>query len=187
MNGQLIELQPGRLTEFGRQHPLGIAMLELDGFERRASGLLTPDGKPVIAGGGSFSDFWEKAILEHSVGKASTTMPSFYLSLLTVVPEDSKVGTNITEANYTTWAKKKVEGTQWTASGTTPTAIKNNVELELAACTAGSSTIIAWAGTDNATLATGNVICWGTATSTVISTTQTPPKIAANGLEITLD
>jgi hypothetical protein len=33
----------------------------------------------------------------------------------------------------------------------------------------------------------GDNIVWGTATSTVISTTQTPPTVAIGGLVITLD
>jgi hypothetical protein len=173
----MLQLNPGHITEAGREHPLGLALAEMFEFERRASGL--------IAGSASFSDYLEKALLEHITKKASLTAPDFYLALCTAVPEDSKTGTTIIEANYTTYARLKVEGATWTSSGTSPTAIKNNAELTLAACTAGNSTVIGWAGCDALTV--GNMLCWGTATSTVISTTQTPPKVAINALEITLD
>jgi hypothetical protein len=39
---------------------------------------------------------------------------------------------------------------------------------------------------DSATVGAGNAIWWGSVTSTVISTTQTPPTFAINALELTL-
>jgi hypothetical protein len=52
-------------------------------------------------------------------------------------------------------------------------------------CTAGTSTIIGWGIYDAST--SGNLLVWGTCTSTVISTTQTPATIAIGGLVVTLD
>ena len=53
-------------------------------------------------------------------------------------------------------------------------------EKVLKGCTAGKSTLIGWAVCDAKT--GGNVIEWGTLTSTEVSTTATPPKIAAEAL-----
>lgn len=178
----MLDLNPGRFTDAGREHPLGVAMAEFVLAEER---LTEQRDSGLIVGGASFSDYLEKALLEHITKKTSLTAPEFFLALCTAVPEDLKTGTTITEANYTTYARLLVAGATWTSSGTSPTAIKNNAELTLAACTAGESTIIGWAGCDALTV--GNLLCWGTATSTKISSTQTPPKVATNGLEITLD
>lgn len=181
---KLVRFNAGHLTDAGRAHPLGRAMQEY--FSAEAERTTIRDRDPLaIMGGAGFSDYLEKANLEHVVGKTELVKPTFWLALCTVVPEDSKTGSTITEAGYTGYARLKIEGAKWTASGTSPTAIKTNEELKFAACTASSSTVIGWAGCDAATV--GNVLAWGTATSTVISTTQTPATIASGGLELTLD
>lgn len=134
----------------------------------------------------SKSDYLENKVLDHFFsGKTETAKPQPYLSLLTVVPEDSKTGSNIAEVAYTGWAKFKLEAAAMNAAS--GGSSKNGSKLELAACTGSSATIIAWATTDSATLAAGNMLYWGTTTSTVISTTQTPPTIAAEGLVGTED
>jgi hypothetical protein len=135
----------------------------------------------------SFSDYWELAVLDGMFGDPTTptiTAPTF-LALCTVVPTDADTGATITEANYTTYARISVS-----AASMSPAAAgskTNSAGFTGAACTAGSSTIIGWALLDNGTIGAGNVLCWGTTTSTVISTTQTPPTIAIGGLVVTLD
>jgi hypothetical protein len=142
---------------------------------------------PPIAGGASFSDAYEAKVLEHVAGKATLTLVTpVFLALTTVVPTDSSTGTTITEASYTGYARKKVEAADWAAaSGTSPTAIKNSKELVFAACTGSTSTVIGFALCDALTV--GNVIMWGTCSSTVISTTQTPATVAVEALSMTLD
>jgi hypothetical protein len=61
----------------------------------------------------------------------------------------------------------------------------NSSAITFAAITAGSATVIGWALCDALTV--GNVLAWGTATSTVISATQTPPTIAIGALVVSLD
>jgi hypothetical protein len=135
----------------------------------------------------SLSDESEVAYLEHINGKASNAMVTpVYLALCTVVPTDASTGTSITEANYTGYARKKVEGADWAAAVSgSPTSQANANTLTFAACTAGTSTVIAWALCTLLTL--GRITFWGTATSTVISTTQTPATVAAGLLSTTLD
>jgi hypothetical protein len=142
---------------------------------------------PPIAGGASFSDAYEAKVLEHIAGKTTLTLVTpIFLALTTVVPTDSSTGTTITEATYTGYARKEVKAADWAAaSGTSPTAIKNSKELVFAACTGSTSTIIGWALCDASTV--GNVIMWGTCSSTVISTTQTPATVAVEALSMTLD
>lgn len=142
---------------------------------------------PLIGGAASFSNYAEKAILEHAVGRTSWTMPTTYLALCEVVPEDGSTGATITEADYTGYARKSTPNTAWAEASGSPMAIKNDEVLTFNECTAGDSLIKGWALTDNATKGAGNVIAWGTATETTISVTQTPATIAAEDLEITLD
>ena len=132
----------------------------------------------------SFSDYWENAILDTTFGDPDVTItPPVYLALCTSVPDDTKTGSTIVEATYTGYARKSIAAADMNAASSGSKT--NGNALTFAACTSGSSTIIGWAICDASTA--GNVLCWGTATSTVISTTQTPPTIAVGGLVVTLD
>jgi len=133
----------------------------------------------------SFSDYLENKVLEHVVAKTSFTMPTspLYLALCTTVPTDSSTGSTLVEANYTGYARKSVAGTDWaSASGG---SISTANQITFAACTGSTSTVVGWALVDASS--SGNVIAWGTCTSTVISTTATPATVNAGGLTITLD
>lgn len=141
-------------------------------------------GLPPVAGGASFSDYAENKVLDHINGKTSFTMPATpFLALCTSVPTDASTGTTIVEANYTGYARKAVAGSDWNAASAGSATSANS--LAFAACTLGSSTIIGWAYCDAATV--GNMLYWGTCTSTVISVTQTPATIAAGALADSLD
>jgi hypothetical protein len=135
----------------------------------------------------SLSDEYEVAVLEHLTGKTSLSVVTpGYLALCTVVPTDASTGSTITEANYTGYGRKKVEGGDWAAAVSgSPTSEANANTLTFANCTAGTSTIIGWAYCTASTA--GKVIFWGTATSTVISTTQTPATVSAGLLSFTMD
>lgn len=135
----------------------------------------------------SFSDYVEKKILDHLTGKAAYTSPApLYMALCTVAPTDADTGSTITEANYTGYARIQVPAADWNAAaGVSPAAATNAVQKQFAACTAGSSVVIAWALCDSLTL--GNVINKGTCTSVTISPTQTPATVAAGALSNTLD
>lgn len=173
--GQVLRLQSGRISRTPPEFHGWLAELN----EARAR------GENPIAGGASFSDYAELAILEHVVGKTTFTKPVFWLALLTTVPSDVSTGATIVEATYTGYARLEVPAASWGAAATGE--IKNSAVLTFAECTAGSSTIVGWAGVDSTTEGAGNVLCWGTCTSTVISTTQTPATVAASGLVVKLD
>lgn len=134
----------------------------------------------------SFSDYLENKVLDHALGKASFTMPTTVaLALCTVVPTDASTGATITEATYTGYARKVIAAADLNSAASGQTTNANAITFN--ACTAGSSTIIGWAILDNSTTGAGNVLCWGTCTSTVISTTQTPATVAIGGLVVNLD
>jgi hypothetical protein len=134
-----------------------------------------------------FSQNYATKVLEYITKKKALAEPTFWLALLTVVPTNSSTGATITEANYTGYARKEVPAAEWNAAvAGTPSSIANKSKFEFAACTSGTSTIIAWAGLDSSTIGAGNIIMWGTAASTVISSTQTPATIAESALSLTL-
>jgi hypothetical protein len=124
------------------------------------------------------SEYLKKALLEHITDKKAYTAPTNWVALCTVVPTASSTGSTITEATYTGYEREEFAGAAFNAA--TAEAIKNAAEKVLKGCTAGKSTLIGWAVCDAKT--GGNVIEWGTVTSTEVSTTATPPKIAAEAL-----
>ncbi len=132
----------------------------------------------------SFSDYWENAVLDATFGDPDVTITApVYLALCTTVPTDASTGSTIVEATYTGYARKSIAAADMSAAASGSKT--NSNAITFAACTSGSSTIIGWALCDAATV--GNVLCWGTCTSTVISVTQTPATVAAGALVVTLD
>lgn len=132
----------------------------------------------------SKSDYLENKVLDHCLGKAAFTMPAaVYLALCTVVPTDASTGSTLTEATYTGYARKQVLATDLNAASGGSSS--NGAAITFAACTAGSSTIIGFALCDALTL--GNVLYWGTVTSKVIDTSNTPPTVAIGALVVTED
>lgn len=65
-------------------------------------------------------------------------------------------------------------------------SVTNDVAVTFAAVASGGGTVTYWQLASSSSGA-GDTIVWGTATSTVISSTQTPPTVAIGGLVITLD
>lgn len=170
-----IDFGRGRLSEYGRK-----LALETD----VGDGITAAARFGMSLSNASWSDYAENKILDHFLGKTSYTLVTpLYLALCTVVPTDASTGSTITQASYTGYARKAVAAADLNAAASGSTSNAN--KLEFAACTAGSSTIIGWALCDASTA--GNMICWGTTTSTVISTTQTPATIAVGGLVATQD
>jgi hypothetical protein len=134
-----------------------------------------------------FGDAVEKKILDHLTGKTAYTSPGpLYLALTTVAVAESDTGGTITEANYTGYARKQIPAADMTAAAGAASETHNSVTETFANCTAGSSTVIGWALMSSSSGA-GDVVMFGTCTSTVISTTQTPATVAASGLSLTLD
>ena len=135
---------------------------------------------------GSYSEYAASAILAHSVGKTSWTMPSVWAALCTVVPTSASTGATITEATYTGYARLTTSGDWGSPVSATPCTISNSSALTFAACTAGTSTVVGMVLVDSVTVGAGNVVAWGSVPSAVISTTQTPATFAIGALELTL-
>lgn len=135
----------------------------------------------------SKSDYLENKVLDHMLGKAERAFSSgaCYIALCTVVPSDVSTGATITEANYTTYARKQVAAADWNAAASGQST--NSALQTMAACTAGSSTIIGLALLDSVTIGAGNILYWTTVTSKTIDTSNTPPTIAIGGLVVNED
>lgn len=127
-----------------------------------------------------FSRKTAASLLGHAFGKTEFAKPAkVYLALLTVVPTNATLGSELTEASGATgYARKEVAAASIAAAEeAAKSKIKTSADVVFNAITAGSATVIAWALCDSATEKAGNVIMWGTCTSTVISSTQTPPTV----------
>lgn len=173
-----LDLNAGRLSDFGRELLRAIGGSP-DGITPAARMLL---GLTCA----SKSDYLENKDLDHNLGDGAFTSPATVaLALTTVNPTDASTGATLTEPTYTGYARKVVSAAALSAA--TSGSKTNSEALTFAECTAGSSTIIGWALCDSSTKGEGNVLYWGTATSTVISTTQTPPNIAVGGLVVNED
>ena len=129
-------------------------------------------------------------IIDHLNGKTSFTMPSVCALALCITTAPTSVSTGAlgaNEANYTGYARQSIAGAGWVAATTaTPSVGANASTITFGNCTAGGSTLIGFITADSATINAGNAIWYGTLTSTVISTTQTPPTIAAGALAVSV-
>ena len=172
--------------ELGKAHftPAGlwwVSGADITSPEIRA---LIDAGQRPMMGGASFGNAVENKILDHIVSNTSYTMPVPYLALWTSTVDDTSTAATAGELTYTTYARMAVSSTNMApaASG----SVTNDVAITFPAVTAGGGTVTFWMLASSSAGA-GDNIAWGTATSTVISTTQTPPTVAIGGLVIGLD
>ena len=134
----------------------------------------------------SFSDYLETRILDHVLSDGAFAEPAnVYMTLTTVIPTDASTGASITEANYTTFARVEILATDLSAAAAGSKT--NTGVLTFPAVTAGDDTIVGFAILDSGTLGAGNILLWGTTTSKVVDTSNTPPTVAASALVVTLD
>jgi hypothetical protein len=133
----------------------------------------------------SFSDYLENKILDHVFGDGAYTSPTAYVGLWTSALTDASTGATAGEATYTTYARLIINASDMSAAASGSKT--NSAALTLAACTAGSSTITYFGVFDSITIGAGNMLLWGTVTSKVIDTSNTPPTIAIGALVSTLD
>ena len=184
MDGFALDRNLGHIDLEGQRLPSGLILPKFPTLDDFYSGLIEGIKDRIRAMAG-YSNAAEDIILDSSYGDGATnlwTAPT-HLALTTSAVAETDTGSTLVEPTYTGYARKTLAAADMSASsGGSKT---NSAQQVFAACTAGSSTVIGWATTNN--LTTGAVIFFGTATSTVISTTQTPPQIGVGGLISTLD
>jgi hypothetical protein len=154
-----------------------IPRLALDGLRGKLRGL-----RKVLAG---FGNAVENKVLDHLTGKAAYASPApLYMALVTTAVVEGDTAASITEANYTGYARKQIPAADWNAAASG--AVTNSAQEVFGSCTGGSSTVIGFALVTSASGA-GDVVMYGTVPSVTITTTQTPPTLAAAALSLTLD
>ena len=137
---------------------------------------------------GSFSNYLENKLLDHSLGKASYSMPTAYIALCTSAPTDASTGSSIVEPSTsgTAYARVATSGTDWVNSS--GGIISNATVLSFAAATgAGWGTITHFALCDNGTVGAGNMLIWGEVSPTIPVPTGSIVSFAIGNLQITLD
>lgn len=134
---------------------------------------------------GSLFDYSELKLLDHVQGKASYTMPTTVAAALcTVTITDAMTGATITEANYTGYARKVIAASDLNSASSGSSTNANAIIWN--DCTAGSSTILGVAIVDSSTIGAGNGLWYSDVTSKTVDVNNTPPKVAAGSLTLTL-
>jgi hypothetical protein len=148
---------------------------------------LRAEGVPVgIANG--ISQYAMHLLVDHINGKTSFTMPvTVAMTLCTANPASTSTGASQAETVYTGYARQTLAGTAFNAATTaTPAVATNASTITFPNCTATGSTLLGFTLCDSATIGAGNMLWFGSLTSTVISTTQTPPTVAAGALSLSM-
>jgi hypothetical protein len=173
-----VTLNTGRVTPFGLWWAAGA-----DTDDPAIRALIDAGHRPMM-GAASIGNAVENKVLDHLTNQTSYTMPTPSLGLWTSTVDDTSTAATAGELTYTTYARQAISSTNMSpaASG----SVTNDVAITFPAVSAGGGTVTFWMLCSSSSGA-GDNICWGTATSTVISTTQTPPTVAIGGLVITLD
>lgn len=136
---------------------------------------------------------------DHINGKTTYTLVTpNYIALCTGAVLASDTGVTITttnnvEANYTSYARLSMAAADYpaAAAGAAPPTATSSPPVGAKTwpgCTGGSAVVTNWCiiqGTAVTRANAGTITYYGTCTSTTISTTQTPPSLAAGGLTLT--
>jgi hypothetical protein len=150
--------------------------------------ILRAEGVPTAISSG-VSQYGMQHLIDHLNGKTSFTMPAVCsVALATTAPTSTSTGAlGANEAAYTGYGRQTIAAAGWNAAtAATPSVGTNAATITFGNCTAGTSTLLGFITADSATVNAGNAVWYGTLTSTVISTTQTPPTIAAGALSVSV-
>ncbi len=130
------------------------------------------------------SNYLENKLLDHLFNKAQFTSPSIYVALCDAAPTDSSTGTTISESDYTGYARINVTAGNWnTASGGNT---DNSAAITFAEATgAGTNPVTHFALADAATV--GNLLCYGTLTSSLTVSVGVTPKFAIGDCNVAVD
>jgi hypothetical protein len=134
----------------------------------------------------SFSNFWEKEILDHLFGKGSYTPPTIYVALSTADPTDD--GSGMAEPSGNGYARKQTAAGDWNVAvtgGDGKGLIDNANDLTFPEATGSWGTITHFALYDAAS--GGNFCCHGVLSASKPIGSGDTAKFAAGELDVTLD
>lgn len=125
---------------------------------------------------GNLSNYLENKVLDHILGTTSFTMPATpYLALYTVAPTDSTSGTEVTGGSYA----RKTVAFNAASSG----AATNSANVDFTGMP--TATVVAVAVCDN--LTGGNILVYGSLTSSKSVTSGDTLRIASGDLSISIN
>lgn len=133
----------------------------------------------------SFSNYLEKAALDHIFNKAALTAPTIYIALLTATPTDASTGSTITEPSGNAYARKVTAAADWNVA-TTPGGTTTNLNaLSFVAATGSWGTITHFALVDASSA--GNMLAWGVVTPSQAVVSGNTVTFDAGTLSVALD
>jgi len=128
---------------------------------------------------GSFSDYLETKLLDHTFRNTSFTSPSgVYLALFTSAPTDAGGGTELSGNAYVR------QSITMATSGTSPTLCTNSSAVEFPTATASWGTLVAVGIFDASS--SGNMLAWADLASNRTVGSGDIFRVPANDLDITL-
>lgn len=140
---------------------------------------------PVAGGASGYSDSYEVLLIDAENQKTGlgAVVDPFYVALCIRQITDADTGTSLDAGGaiptYTGYARINAPAASFPAASSPGGSAANTTAIVFAACTVGTSTVL---GAANCGAVSGNTAQgmrkWGDVTSTVISTTQTPPTLA---------
>lgn len=137
---------------------------------------------PIAGGASGWSDAYEVSLIDAENQKTAlgAVVDPWFMGLSILALTDADTGTTLDNGShiptYTGYARKSVAGTDMAAATSGAGSAANTSAIIFAACTAGTSTILAAANCVASTV--GVLRKWFDVASTVVSTTQTPPQFA---------
>ena len=149
--------------------------------------VLREEGVPVAVSG--ISQYAMPKLVDHLNGKTSFTMPvTVAMALATAAPTSTSTARRSPKPRTPAMGVRRLQAPRsWPRRSATPSVALNSGTITFGACTAGGTTLLGFILADSATVSAGNALWFGSLTSTVISTTQTPPTIATNALSFSLN
>ena len=130
------------------------------------------------------SDYLENKLLDHLFNKSQFTSPTMWVALCEAAPSDTSTGTTISETDYTGYARINQTAANWNtaSSGTTD----NSAAITFAEATgAGTNPVTHFALVDASSA--GNLLCYGTLTSSLTVSVGVTPKFAIGDCNISVD
>jgi hypothetical protein len=133
---------------------------------------------------GSFSDYLEKKLIDHTFKTAAFTVPTnLYVALSKSTLADTATGTTLPgEVTGGGYVRKKCN--TWDASSAAGGDTENSQVVTFATATAAWGTVKAFAVCDKTTL--GNVLCFGTLTIAKTIASGDTAKFATGAIDVTL-
>ncbi len=130
---------------------------------------------------GSFSDYWENAILDHLFGKSNYTPPTIYVGLSTADPGDD--GAGLSEPSGNGYARVQTAAADWNVA--VDGLLDNANTITFNAATGNWGTLTHFALFDTA--AGANMLAHGALTQAKIVGSGDTARFAAGDLDVILD